>query len=661
MALRRQWFANIQYYCGIQNLDVQALLENVDPNILLADSGYVANLILRLVMSNMGRLTSAKIDWSVIPNTPDQVDQEGAKVGQHLLEHLVEHLDLAEHRLEVALWLDTCGNAFAYDAWDPTKGQVRKFYYDPMTKQPVAQQQLLPAQKQWLDQLGAFDTKNDGEHDFETLSPFDVWMPTRFRRLRQMPWILIRRTFSIDEVYDRWPDKADAVPVTMQAENRLDIYRQRLSSLVRSSGLPFMGGDHGDDEGAVEVDEYWHVPSARVPKGLTICAHRDVVLEIAPHRFAEAGLDTRFPIVDYHNIPVPGRYHAMSTVEHLIGPQQEYNRARQQLIQHRDVLSVPQWMAPIGTLSKGLVRNETGDVLFYNPRIGKPELVVPPPVGQGQVTSSSMSEHDLQMISSFNDASLGQMPQGARSGNAVAMLQERDQLGISPIVSRLEKSFAQLGRHMLNLEWKFRKIPSAIQIYGESRQADLKYFKGSDLNGNTRVTVRPGSMTPKSRAATMELMSQMLTLGVLNPMSGAEKRLVLDALEVGGAEKLFLQEDGSRRRAQIENMMFLKPAPGDSLPDVSKYDDHQAHYEEHLKCTQTDEFELLQPMLKMMFFAHMEKHIGAVAEMAMATAAAQQVSAGGMPGGAPGQSPQAKPLGKASPPSQTSQPKPQSP
>jgi hypothetical protein len=651
MALRRTWFVNLLNYAGIQNLDVDQILENVDPGLLNEQGGYVGNHILRLVMGNVARLTSARVDWSVIPNTPDQVDQEGAKVGQHLLDHLFTHLELGKKRLKIGFWLDTVGTCFAYSNWDPRKGQVRKFYYDPLTSQPISQQQLAPGQKEWLDALGVYDELPDGDHDDEVISAFDVWLPTRFTEMKKMPWVLIRRTYSLEDVFERWPKKIDDLPEEEMGVSTTDHYRNRLPSLVRRTGLVF--GSAGQDDGGIDVDEFWMPNSARVPGGLYIAAVKDHVMEVGPNPFAEAGLDIRFPLIDFHNIPMPGRFHAMSTVEHLIGPQMEYNRARQQIIQHRDILSVPQWVAPIGTLAKKMVRNEIGDVMEYNPRIGKPELVAPPPLGDATLVSGEQAKSDLQMISSFSDASLGNMPQGARSGNAVAMLQERDQLGVGPTVQELESSFERWGRHLLMLEWKFAKVPRTIQVYGESRQADIRYFKGSDLNGNTRVSVKAGSMTPKSKAATLELMTQMMQLGLLNTADPKEKRLVMQALQIGGHERLYHLEDGSRRRAKIENLMFFKPAPGDTLPDVMMWDDHQAHYEEHLEALNTDEYELLPPMLKLMFQAHLNKHIGAIADAMIATAAAQGAAAGGMAPEGQG----AKPLGKPSPPSNSSQPK----
>lgn len=651
LSMHRQWHVNCLYYAGLQSLDLPEVYMDIDPGILMQNGAYVANHILRLVSGNVARLSSAKVDWSVIPNTPDQVDQDGAKVGQHLLDYAWEYLKLQHKRMEVNLILDIMGTAFIYTGWDKTKGDVSKFYYDPLTSQPIAPGQLGAPQRQLLEQLGAFESKNAGDWDAETLMPFDVFTPIGFKELAKMPWVLIRRRMSLDEIWDRYPQTAKDVnpmDVGFNAGSEMQ-YGRRLATLTTRPGASIVSGASLEDD-QITVDELWYAPSGRIESGFYCAMCGDVLLEKGEHPLASKGLDVRFPVVDFHNMRVPGRFHSMSTVEHLIGPQTEYNRARQQMIQQRDVLSVPQWLAPIGALSKGAIRNETGDIWEYNPRVGTPQLVQPPAMGEAVVVTGQYAVNDLQMIASQSEASLGQNPQGVRSGQALMALQEKDSMSIGPTVASAVESWMEVGSNLLKLAHKFMDIPRAVMLYGESRQSDIRYFKGKDLHANTRVWIRPGSMTPKSKAATAELLLQMGANGMLNPADPREKRLMLETLEIGGADRLFFLEDAARRRGRIENLMFSKPDPSPdfAFPDVTQWDDHQAHYEEHLAFLYTDEYERLDPMLKLMFQAHIQKHINAIAQVMEAQMALSQAGPQGPGGG----SPEARPLGKPSPPRQ---------
>jgi hypothetical protein len=644
MALQRGWFVEILYYAGIQALDIPEVLENVDPGLLLENGSYVANHIMRMVSANVARLSQAKADWSVVPNTPDQEDQNGAQYAQHLLDYLYDYLDIERLRTMRNLWLEVTGTCFTYHNWSDQKGEAHKVYFDPMTQQPMDANQLQPDHRTFLDSLGASTEIQDGDFEYEILSPFQVYFPPRFTEVKKMPWMLIRRIMSLDEVWDRWPDVAPEI--TPDDTNMLltGHFWGRLPTLAHRPGLGLSG--HSDNDDAVVVDELWVPPSKRMPGGLTTFMVKRHMLERGPHKLAAAGLTRRFPVTDWRNILVPGRFHGMGTVEHLIGPQRDYNRGRQQIIQQRDVLATPQWLVPKGSLVKKIVRNEYGDWIEYNPIAGTPTLQNPPALSELHMASINQAKEDMQTIASQSEASLGMNPTGVRSGNAVMMLQEKDQLGVGPTVSGLERSTEIEGEALLELGWKFMSVPRAIKVYGQSRQSDVKYFKGQDIRGNTSVRVRAGSMMPKSKSQTFELVSKLIELGALNVMDPREKRLILETLDVGGTDRLFFLEDAARRRARIENMMFARPDPRPdfAFPDVSVFDDHQAHWEEHLEFTYTDEYELLPPLRKLALQAHMQKHAAAVGQ---AMQAAQMVAGAGGAGG-PSQSKQ---------PGQASQPR----
>lgn len=646
MAMSRTWYTSILWYMGIQSLEARDVIENVDPGLLVQDTGYVANHILRYVSMNVARLTQPKIDWSVTPKTPDQVDRDGAKYAQHLLDHLYDHLDLASKRVEWGLWLKTTGTAFVYANWDSEKGALMRAYFDPFTQQPVQAGQLTPEQKRWLEANKLSRDVKEGDFECEVLSPFQVILPVWCKTLDKMPWCLIRRIMSEEEVWDRWPDVAPDIGPEEATTELAGHFWGKLPTLALRPGLVRPGST--DSDGSIVVDELWIPPSKRMPEGLTAFASEKHLLEHGPHRFAKDGLDLRFPVVDYFNTKIPGRYHGMGDVEHLIGPQRDYNRGRSQVSQHRDVLGIPQWKAPEGCVRRGMLRNELGDVLEYDRTKGTPELVQPPALGEAVNTSVVQSQNDMQIIANASDASMGQMPQGARSGNAVAMLQEKDQMAMGPTVQLQERSCEKLGTHLLTLGHKYMTVPRAITIYGQTFQADVKWFKGTSMNGNTKVRVKAGSMTPRSKAEVFERITQLIGLGVFNVMDPKQVKLILRMLEIGQVETLFTVEDLSRRRAQIENTMFSRPdmAMGQAMPDVNVFDDHQAHYEEHTAFLQTDEFEMLPPLRKKFFEAHIQKHTMAVADAMAAAATVQQAMGGGGGGSEPRQP------GKASQPAE---------
>lgn len=642
----RAWWLYILQYMGFQAQDSLQVLETADPRLLLSDGSYVANHILRIVSGNVARKSQAKPEWDVIPMTPDQPDQDGAKVGAHLLAYAYDHLDVFRKSQQRNLWLETCGTAFYLADWNPTAGGTRRAYIDPMRKVPLDSRALQPQERQFLDSMGSYRDVTDGDWELRPLAPFQVYLPQHVQDMRDADWVRYDVVYSYDEIWNRWPDKAKDVGPDDEWSTYHDSYWRRLSTLSARAG-DILGTSSALGDGIL-VSYLWIRPSRRMPQGRTIVGTRRQLLENVPHKFGQMGLDEPFPLIDYHNIRVPGRFWSMGTVEHLVAAQREYNRGRDQVNRQRDLLGVPQWLAPKGSL-QGPIRNEEGDIWEYDPSRGAPTLVPAPGVGPGVVESIQLAVSDMQMIAAQSDPTQGNVPTGVRSGVAIRALQEKDQMVMGPAIADIEKGDERLGALLLKLAWKNMKVPRAIAIYGESRQADIAWFKGTDLNGNTHVRIRPGSMMPKSKAETAETIMNLIQLGALNPaMNPADRRIVFKSLEVGGIDKMFQMEDGDRRRARIENNMYSRPVTNDpnfAFPDVDVDDDHAAHLEEHMGFKKTDEFERLPPMRKVHFNGHMEKHKMAIAQMVQAQMAMQQQVQGPGAGGSPPREP-----GKASQP-----------
>ncbi len=632
LILEKLWFVSIAHYVGLHSFDSFEVLQDLDPNLVVEDAGYTANHIFRLVQANVARKSRASPHWDVLPNSPDIDDQEAAKVAKKVLEFLYEEKGLKKLRRELAFWTETCGTAFIYCNWDKKAGQVTRSYKDMFSGDMLSAQSLIPREKQILEQMGAVEDSAEGDWDLEIISPFQVKLPHWFVYFEKMPWVVIERIVPIDWLWDHYPDHAPHIQPDEITTNEDNEYWRRLTSLVNRHGfaLPSRGGFEYE---GVQIREMWIRPGGRFPKGGKIVGTMSRLLENSIHPFLEAGItDVPWPLVDFHHARVPGRFWSMGTVEHLIGPQRDYNRSRTQVIQQRDIFSNAQWLAPKGS-EITQTRNEYGDIMEYNSMAGggPPTLLNPPSISQAHVATIQDALNDMERISANSQASLGEVPTGLRSGVALQTLQEKDAAVVGPTIEDMEDGFQKVGTYSLKLFHAMASVPRAIRIYGESRQIGVQIFKGTDLNGNTTVRVQQGSMMPRSRAATESTLMDLLGAGGLNPADPKDKRILFEALEVGDIDKIFYEQGQDVYRATVENMMFWKPPAGPeaSFPDVDEDDDHQIHFEEHRKFKKSDAFEMLPFARKLAFNAHMDKHRLAVARMMEAQMGLQAMAAGG--------------------------------
>lgn len=655
LRLQREWFRNIMFYLGIQNArGLQGLHTDIDTSSLGVEEnsfGFTANHIVRIVATTVARLSQAKPDASVIPKSPDIEDQEGARVGQFFLDHWGDIFNQRRLRRELATWLATCGTGFSCTDWDDRAGVETESFRNPLRPDDYLDGNTLEdGDRGFLRDLGASEKSRKGSMTKSILAPFQVIVPSHFTSLEEAPWAAIVQERSLGWVWDHYPEEAKYVVPNEGSDSLNAQYYKRLQSLVNRSG--YTQSRNFDDNESVTVVTLWIPPSGMYPNGAKIVATHNVLLENSPHPFAEAGLDTRihtefrYPITRFRYLPVPGRFWGTGLVEHLIDPQRDYNRAREQMQAIRDIMATPQWLMP-ETAQMRSVRNDYGDFWVYRSRFGgKPELQQPPSVSGYHVETEQQAVFDMQTISAQSDASQAQVPEGVRSGVALRALQEQDMMVMGPTIEEMEDGWQEDAKRTLGLTWKFLDEETSIVIYGDSRLADVHIFKGEDLNGNMQVRVRPGSMTPKSQAATQQMMIDMTMAGMLNPGDPDQHQKMMKTMEVGGMDDLYFTRDQDRRRASIENYMFWKPDPKGkaAFPDVDDDDDHETHLQEHLKFKKTDAFELLPPARKFAFEAHMMKHRRAQAAVIQAQMALMQMSTGG---GSP-----PKPPGEASQPAE---------
>jgi len=625
LTLERVWFTNIAAFLGLQRVEAGETEGLLDPNWAMAESPFVANHIFRIVMATVARISAAKPQIDVLPKTNDIEDQIGAKVGDYFLKHYDDQFNFRKQKRELGMWLATCGNAFIEADFNPKAGKKLRVYQNPFSGESIHPTQLSPQDKAWLDKGEAYEDKAPGKIEAGVLGPFQVFVPPGYTELDKMPWVIIEHDRSLEWLWDNYPDQAkvitpDELDATPEAQ-----YRRRLATLVGRHGFSMPG--RGDDYSEiVRVRTMWCRPSTRMPKGRKIVTTKSLVLENVPHphheRMAERDTEIVFPIRHFRYCPVPGRFWAMGLVEHLLAPQREYNKTRQQAMQMRDILAVPQWLAP-KTAELTSTRNNYGDIWEYSVNGGRPELVNPPALSQMHVEAQQSSLYDMQTISAQSEVSQSQVPTGVRSGIAIQALQEKDMSVMGIPVEELEDSWKLVSQDLLTLTDVYIDTPQMLTIYGEFSGADVMVHKGSDIKGNTRVRVAPGSMMPKSKAEQQSRVMDLMQVGALNPMaSPRDRRMVYKTMfDNSDVASYFREEDQDRRRAEIENQMFLKPQTDQATgreapyPDVNDDDDHQAHMEEHLVFKKSDAFERLPIMRKMAFEAHLAKHKEAIAQL----------------------------------------------
>src|SRR5690606_30562222 len=72
-----------------------------------------------------------------------------------------------------------------------------------------------------------------------------------------------------------------------------------------------------------------------------------------------------------------GKFYGESPIVDMIPPQMEYNKARSQMIENRNLTSRPQYRAPRGSMQVSKITNEPGIIHEYAPGLGPLEVLEP--------------------------------------------------------------------------------------------------------------------------------------------------------------------------------------------------------------------------------------------------------------------------------------------
>lgn len=648
--MRRNWFIYIAYYLGFQDAEYAAdyVQGNFAANEALTVLPYAANHIGRLTKGEISRLSRSRPEFEAVPTNADQRARQGCKVAQQMLEHFYDEHKLASRRYELAQWMATCGHSFYHLGWNPNAGDKHRAYKDPFNDSILSSQHLDDEDKRMLEAMHSYTEIREGDFDFEVLSPFQVRVAMGPSKHDDMPWQIVTRLRSLDWIWEHYPE---AAPYMEHDENDWSVdahYWRRLSTLVSHAGVDFAVRGQALSNG-IEVHELWQPAYGRFPKGLHITFTNNHLLANEAHPLHAAGIEKcHYPFFPIRHTVVPGRYWGKGFVQDLLGPQEDYNKGRQQLIAQRDVMGKPQVITP-RQAKLGLTRNVQGDIWTYSLGGGSPTIHNPPAMSQANVEGARSALYDLQMISAQSEATLGMNPAGVDSGIQLARLQEQDQGVLGEPVQELETGHHWLYSQFLKLSEKFIKVPRMVQVTGTAAQVDVMFYRGLDLQGQTNIRLVPGSMMPRSKAATQEALMRLLQLGAFDHPDPEVRRNILEAFEIGGLERMFFQLDAQRRRARIENEMFRNPDFENlefGLPDVDDLDNHELHLEEHLNFQVGDDYEMMTPVMKQAFLAHVAKHQLAVAQMIQTQAMMGQLGGGGGPGGGS----QPKEPGEPSPP-----------
>ncbi len=572
LAYHMQNYLNIAYYAGKQWIAYDQTNKRLfEPPKEPHKVRLVANRIQPIVRTELAKLTKNKPIMGVIPASNEDDDIKSAKIAGKVCEWLEYELDLQTKDRENGLWGLTCGMGFIKPFWNIGKGD--------MIQDPDDGTQL-----------------KLGDVDVDVVSTFELkWDPSA-KKWSEVKWICHEKPRDVDyvkEVYGVEVEPEKGILNTNLYEGQL---RNLNSNWTTTSYKPM--------ENAVMVKEYWEKPTKKYPKGRRVTIANDkVLLHEEDIGFGpEDNTERELPFFPFIHIKIPGRVHGQAIIENLIPIQREYNKSRSQIIENKNLMANPIWLAEEGAFVEDPT-DMPGSIVEYHKGFNKPEMTQPTSIGADVYKNIEQCIEEFFFISGQQEVSHGSTPPGVKSGVAISFLQEQDDTKMGPSIANFIECKQNYMSYMLKMIRYKYDIPRTIKVVGQNKEVEVIEFMGSQLT-STDVRIQEGSMFQQSRAAKQEWIFNLIGSGVLNPVQ--DKQIILKMLELGTVDELYDEENLDINQAQKEQQRWEK---GDPSPIVRDFFNHTIHIMEHNKFRKTEAYEELHPELQMVIDQHVEEHL----------------------------------------------------
>lgn len=541
----------------------------------------VLNYILPTVETFVGKVTENRPGFMCMPATSDDDDQEAARQCDKLLEFIWERLGMQLKIHELAKWCALTPVAFLKCWWNPDGGELITGYEPVPGAEPDEMGQI--AQKTV--------TKRTGFPHVDVLSCLEVSWDPGAKDMETCRWLTHINYAHIDDIRARYPKRGKYIDATNSLA--VDEYSQLVVQQIRNG----TNSDHTMVD-RVPVVEYFEKPSPRYPRGLYAIVSNGIVLDKGELPGGE------IPFVAVRHNTVPGRFAGEGLVKPIIPPQKELNKSVSQRIENKNLHAMPKYRAEKGSVEKGAITDEPGEIIFYNKSSTRPpEQLPPPPLSPEHRMIEQEQQMHIERISGVSDVTRGLAP-SAISGRAIGLLADMDQTKMGPTVREFERAVENLSMMMLRM-WRDNMSEGfTIQVSGDSRELEVFRFYSRNVK-NTSVRVVANSMLPRHPSYRREQVLQMYQLGVLgDPNDPKTKMQARKMLEFGDMDKIYGDRDKDRNYAREENYVL---ANGEK-PEPKAWEEHVTHIDTHLSFMKSVDYRLLSDEIKENFERHVAWH-----------------------------------------------------
>jgi len=202
----------------------------------------------------------------------------------------------------------------------------------------------------------------------------------------------------------------------------------------------------------------------------------------------------------------------------------------------------------------------------------------------------------MEDIATVHDVSMSRVPAGVKSGVAIENLSELDASQLAPILLGIEQQLAFFSETVLDIIQAKYTEPRILSITGDTLGADVKVFKGEQLQGNRRIKITLGTSMPISKTERQTLILGLADKGYIT------KQKALELMEFGQLEGVYRSVDEQAEKSEIQELLkgiYVEP---------QQWEDHTVRLAKLQEFMKSKQFRFLSQEIQQMFIAHQKQH-----------------------------------------------------
>lgn len=484
------------YIDGLQNYDMASgkavgweLAEAESETSNVDDESLVLNETRRKLMVDVQRLSAYSIKPNIIPESKDNKDKSGARMGKMYLSHLLRQSQEERLKLKVANLLARYNKAFLKVHWDPSAGKSVK----------------VPSQDVWGKYFWSKETRPQGEVAWDIVSPKNMLFPKYSTDLKKVDWSEELHITSTDYVLRKYGISVKPEDVRQDDMWLVGDYGG-IEKGVQQEGHRDSPEDGTQDR--VVLKEKMIRPCSRYRRGAIVTWANKSILRCHPL----LDLYDDIPLYDCEILHNDDKLFEDPPMWDILPVQNYINYSASMMM--RWLKMIPQlrmWIHENTGINEKELVNSTAFAAKYSGD-KKPEWDKVP-----EISRSIFEIYNLFMDKSSSLGFSNELAKVRRSlsGNALGILQEMDDTIFRPGLRSIEEMFRQGSEMSLRISSRYDTTPKLVKMSSMQGWQIEQNYRGELLNGNFNVSINLMSGLPSNKVMRLELLRSLFREGAI--------------------------------------------------------------------------------------------------------------------------------------------------